>query len=276
MKYFYIGSIIGALLGYLVARVPGAIIGFAVGFFFDKALRQQAIIQGIFSGNQQREKIQTIFLKATFQIIGNVAKADGRVTESEIQEVERIMQQLKLQGDARKTAITYFQEGKSPDFNLDAALNELIKAMRNQQLLVTMFIEIQLQAAHAEGFLNDAKRARLVYVSERLGFDRVAFARLNSMYQAEEKFKDYQRQHYHQQYKKMHKGSAFLEAYKILGIEKTATDAEVKKAYRKLMSMHHPDKLIAKGLPPEMIRLATEKTQEIKAAYELIIQTRAK
>lgn len=272
----YLGRIIGTLLGYLVGRIPGAMIGFGIGYFFDKAIQQQVIIQGLFQGKGQLEKIQTIFLKVTFQLIGHVAKSDGRVSETEIQEVERIMKQLNLQGERRDMAIAYFREGKASEFNLDTALNELISAIKHQPLLVTMFIEIQLQAAYAGGFLNDAKRAKLVYISERLGFNRVAFARLNSMYQAEEKFKDYQRQHYHQQYKKMHKGSAIMEAYKILGVERTTSDTDIKKAYRKLMSTHHPDKLIAKGLPPEMIRVATEKTQEIKAAYELIMETRSK
>lgn len=272
----YLGRIIGALLGYLIARIPGAIVGFGIGYLFDRAIKQQSIIAGLFSGNIKREKTQAVFLKATFEIIGHVAKADGAISETEIQEVERIMQQLKLQGDSRITAITYFQTGKSPDFNLDATLNELIQVLKSQHLLISMFIEIQLQAAYAEGYLTDAKRAKLIYISERLGFNRVAFARLNSMHQAEEKFKDYQRKHFHQQYQKMHQGSALSEAYKVLGIERTANDADVKKAYRKLMSTHHPDKLIAKGLPQEMIRLATEKTQEIKAAYELIVNARAK
>jgi DnaJ like chaperone protein len=60
------------------------------------------------------------------------------------------------------------------------------------------------------------------------------------------------------------------QAYDVLGIDRTASDAEVKKAYRRLMNQHHPDKLIAKGLPEEMIRIATEKTQQIKQAYEQI------
>jgi DnaJ like chaperone protein len=60
------------------------------------------------------------------------------------------------------------------------------------------------------------------------------------------------------------------QAYAILGVGHTATDADVKKAYRRLMNQHHPDKLIAKGLPEEMIRIATEKTQQIKTAYEQI------
>ena len=64
-------------------------------------------------------------------------------------------------------------------------------------------------------------------------------------------------------------------AYRILGVGRDTDDAGIKKAYRRLMNQHHPDKLIAKGLPEEMIKLATEKTTEIKAAYELIKASRS-
>jgi len=64
------------------------------------------------------------------------------------------------------------------------------------------------------------------------------------------------------------------DAYELLGVENTAEQNTVKRAYRKLMSQHHPDKLVSKGLPPEMIKIATEKTQHIKAAYELIKASR--
>ena len=64
--------------------------------------------------------------------------------------------------------------------------------------------------------------------------------------------------------------STLKAAYQVLGVAETASDAEVKKAYRRLMNQHHPDKLVAKGLPEEMMKLATEKTQEIKNAYEQI------
>ena len=65
-------------------------------------------------------------------------------------------------------------------------------------------------------------------------------------------------------------GLSLSEAYQLLGIDKNADKNATKRAYRKLMSQHHPDKLVAKGLPPEMIKIATEKTQSIKAAYELV------
>ena len=65
-----------------------------------------------------------------------------------------------------------------------------------------------------------------------------------------------------------------MEAYEMLGVSKNASDADVKKAYRRLMNQHHPDKLVAKGLPEEMIKLANEKTQQIKEAYERIKKSR--
>jgi len=63
-------------------------------------------------------------------------------------------------------------------------------------------------------------------------------------------------------------------AYKVLGVSTQASEKDVKNAYRKLMSQHHPDKLVAKGLPPEMMEVAKQKTQDIQGAYELITKNK--
>ena len=64
------------------------------------------------------------------------------------------------------------------------------------------------------------------------------------------------------------------DAYAVLEISRDSNDREIKKAYRRMMSRPHPDKLVARGLPEEMMKLATKKTQEIQTAYELIKKSR--
>ena len=98
------------------------------------------------------------------------------------------------------------------------------------------------------------------FIGQELGFDHAAIEQLFKFTGASEQ--------------PARRGHSLDAAYEILGVSKAATDADVKKAYRRLMSQHHPDKLIAKGLPDEMVKLATEKTQKIKAAYEEIRNSR--
>ena len=65
------------------------------------------------------------------------------------------------------------------------------------------------------------------------------------------------------------------QAYEVLGVASTASDAEVTKAYRRLMNQNHPDKLVARGLPESMMKVAEEKTRQVRAAYELLREARA-
>jgi DnaJ like chaperone protein len=268
------GKLIGAILGYLVARIPGAVVGFILGHIFDQGLSQQSLISGLFSSENKRQKIQSTFFKATFTIMGNVAKSDGVVSDDEVKNIEKIMEQLRIDSEARKEAIAYFNQGKQKEFVIDEVLNELRQVGKRHKALLQVFIEIQLQAAYLDGVLADSKRAVLIYVSERLGIDRTLFSRLNAMHQAEDKFREYMHQQYQQKFQKMRNTSAVSEAYKILSLEPSASDMQVKMTYRKLMSQHHPDKLIAQGLPEAMIKLTTEKTQEIQKAYDTIMEER--
>jgi len=244
----------------------GAVLGAALGHKFDKGL-EGLPAGGIEWDSGDRERVQTAFFTATFTVMGRVAKADGRVTAEEIGLAEMVMSQMSLSPEMRQTAIRLFNQGKADDFPLDQVLEQFRQECHRRQTLVQMFLEIQLQAAYADGRMDAAEEALLLHICERLNISEFTFRRLEQMIRAE-------RHGAGRRQAAAPQGLSLADAYAILDVKPGASDQEVKKAYRRLMSQHHPDKLVAKGLPEEMMKLAVQKTKEIRKAYELIKESR--
>lgn len=259
-----LGKLIGALLGYWLGGFLGLLIGLILGHQLDKNLTRVAGGFLLSSLAKHQVQIQKVFFEATFSVMGHLAKADGRVSEQEIALARQVMQRMGLNDNAQRMAIDWFGRGKQPDFDLDAQLAALKGALRGQQNLTRMFIEIQLSAAFADGKLQATERGIMEKICAVLGFPLDAFERLVNMIQAE----------VHYQQAGREQGPSVEDAYAILNIDDSASDAEVKRAYRRLTSQHHPDKLAAKGLPKEMMKLAEQKTHEIRSAYERIREAR--
>ncbi len=219
------------------------------------------------TGEAGQERIQAAFFTATFSVMGYIAKADGQVTRDEIELAEAVMDRLGLNAEMRKSAQKLFQEGKSADFPIDEVLHQFRQESQRRTTLIQMFLEIQLQAAYADGVMHPAERKVLLNICKQLGIAVSLLDRLEEMLRAGFGQGGYQ---------SASRNDMPLEnAYAILGVDSSVSDVELKKSYRRLMSQHHPDKLVAKGLPEQMIKDATEKTQQIKAAYERIKQSRA-
>ena len=266
------GRLGGAIFGYLVGGGWfGAVVGFIFGYYFDqgikRALENDVLGFNYRPGNQAQ--IQTTFFTSVFMVMGHIAKADGRVSESEIAMARTIMAQMQLNAEQQKTAINLFTKGKAADFPLEDVIDKFHTECHHNLILERMFIEILLYAAYADGHLHDAERHIFHRICSRLGISDFEFRRLEKMVHAQQAFHGNG-----QQQQQKSKSSRLAEAYAALGIEKSASDAEVKKAYRRQMNQHHPDKLVAKGMPEEMIKLANEKAHEIKAAYETICDAR--
>ena len=256
------GKLMGGSFGYMLGGPLGAVLGVALGHQLDKAFGQFMLDPEFGSGKVER--VQQAFYTATFSVMGHLAKADGKVTSDEIAVASHVMAQMQLDEEQRKVAINLFNEGKRADFPLDATLEQFRRECHRRHNLVHMFIEILISTAIADGRVDEAEHKLLLHISAVMGVSAGAFEQLLRMVGAQ--------QAYHQQ---GHSPvNRLQEAYDILGMEKSASDAEIKKAYRRLMSQHHPDKLVAKGLPEEMMKIATEKTQEIKAAYEHVKESR--
>jgi len=261
------GKITGLILGLLLGGHFGAILGLILGHFYDAGYFRRWMSSSFFNF-RHNSGVQRTFFNATFQIMGYIAKSDGHVSESEIAMARKIMNQMLLNQQLKNEAIHLFNEGKKPDFNLDAVLDDLRLACHQHPSLLRVFLEMQLQMALAEtGRLTAESRKILQYICGRLGIIGIDFSRFEERARAE--------QNYYRHYERAQQSPGRLEdAYRILGVTPNSTDAEVKQAYRRLMSQNHPDKLMSKGLPPEMIKVATRKTQQIKKAYDQIKQTR--
>ncbi|MGB0466685.1 MAG: co-chaperone DjlA [Pontibacterium sp.] len=249
--------LIGAVIGLFSGGPVGLLMGGFIGYLLSRLLRKAV------SAFQP----QQAFFKATFSVMGKLAKADGRVTEDEIAFARTVMVQMRLDEARQQEAIAFFNQGKEADFDIAGVLKPLAVYFRHRANVRMIFVEIQLQAAFADGEVSPAELAVIQQVCAHLQMTEQEVAALVARMQAQQSF-------HHQGQYGFDPVQVLQDAYAVLGVEESATDAEVKKAYRKLMSQHHPDKLVAKGLPEEMLQVAKEKAQEIQAAYEQIRKIR--
>lgn len=275
------GKLLGGGFGFLIGGPIGALIGAALGHNFDSGLKMlqleddEARQEEMKPGAQER--VQATFFTATFATMGYIAKADGKVTPDEIAVAENVMSQMQLSAEQRKVAIDLFQQGKDPNYDLKAVVEQFRIECRRRTNLMRMFVEIQLHAVYADGKLHPAEEKVLEELCEYLKFPKFMLRQMEILVRAGRASTNNSSGSQHRSGSSVNSRSSDLsvaDAYKLLDVEKSAEKAEVKRAYRKLMSQHHPDKLVAKGLPPEMIKLATEKTQHIRSAYDLIKESR--
>ena len=252
------GKLIGVVLGNMVLGPLGAIVGLFLGHNFDKGLSQ-----GQF-GFVNAAEVQEQFFAATFRVMGHIAKSDGRVSEQEIELARQVMHQLRLDEARKRTAKEHFSEGKQADFDLDHCLKTLKHACHGQRPILQMFLEITIASAFADGSFGQGERKILENIARVLGFTS---AELNALIQ---RFQAQQRSYRGQGQSNYDPKQQLSDAYTVLGVTASTSDKEVKRNYRKLMAQHHPDKLVAKGLPEEMMTVAKEKSQEIQSAWEVI------
>lgn len=281
------GKLIGAFFGFLVAGPTGALFGLIIGNFFDRGLTLHFSQPFWHYHNEKNPEVREMFLNALFATLGHLAKANGQVSAQDIEYANAIIGQMKLNHTQKKRAQEFFVQGKSAQFNLDLKLHQLYKTIYNKPFLIRLFVDTHYQFIK-QGNISEKQVTILNTVLSHLQlaplYQHHQFARDFPWYgtrqQSGAQQQDYQSYHRYQQHQQHHQNyqqqpppnyrSGAEDPYTILKIQPNATKAEVKQAYRRQISHYHPDKLIAKGASANIIKSATEKTQQIRKAYEKI------
>ena len=259
----FTGTLIGAVLGmWITHNLLGAIVGGALGFMFDASRQQQ----------RRRTPAQGGYIAPLFALIGAVAKADGRVSEAEIAIAERLMARMGLDQDDRRTAIDAFNEGKQPEFNATAVIDELRHWVGHRRDHAFPVIDVVIETVLAEGNPSPEKMALLRQLAFALRVSDMELMALMAMkgyaWNAGAGGRAYGGRSNGGGYVPPQRNTQGPDPYAILGIQRDADDRAIKRAYRKLISEHHPDRL--GDLPEDMRRRAEARASEINAAYERI------
>ena len=276
------GKALGALIGVVPAGPVGALFGTFIGHLFDVQAESGLAgrLRDSWGGNDADDAadaaddvassmgVQEAFFRATFEVMGHMAKADGRVSENEIRAARAIMTEFRLGEREVQFAIQLYTQGKEREFPLEERLRRLRRLLVRRPDVLRMFIQIQLQAALWSGNFTPAARHVMARVAASLGVSAYEVVQMEALLRMQQSA----RQPPGQQAPRVDR---VAQAYEVLGIASTASDAEVTKAYRRLMNQNHPDKLVARGLPESMMKVAEEKTRQVRAAYEVLREARA-
>ena len=231
------GGITGGLLGFVVLGPIGALVGSVIGTNLSSRSKRKR------PNNFDK---QVAFFAALFACLAKIAKADGRVDESEIKKIEEIISiKLNLNKEHRKFAINIFQKAKDDNVSFESYASNIYQILSSSQNSLLVFYEILFELALADGILHPKEDELLKKIPRIFRFDKNVY---KSLY---EKYVDQNRNY-----------------FEVLGLSENSSFTEIKKAYLKKRKEFHPDTLIGKGLPEEFIGKAKEKFIEIQEAYE--------
>lgn len=258
----YWGKIIGTMAGLATGRPWLALIGLILGHQFDRGFAQRFSYFGHAGSNARLDRLPEGFVRALFQTIGHLAKADGRVCEDEIRAARALMHRLGLGPSQIRQAMAWFESGKTQSFPLVATLQQLRRESARRAEIRGLFVRLLMEVSLSKNRLSQRERKLFWTICTELGIGRVELAQLEAMIRAQRSFRH------------SPQGSAdagrVRDAYLALGLNESSSNAEIKKAYRRLMNKNHPDKLASRNPDAAAVAEAERKTREIRSAYEML------
>ena len=249
------GTLIGAGAGFAIASIPGAMLGALLGQVLDRHLHLQswAHLREKLGGRPVLRNDELLFV-----LLGRLAKCDGRVVEGHIQQARAEMRALEMSESAQRRAIAAFNRGKSGSDRLRGHLRRL----RSQPFAAEGVLRACWRMVWADGHAGSRERELIAPVGQLAGVDARSRSRRWPPITS----------------RSIDRWSAacttYQDALRLLGVSATSEPAQIKRAYRRLLSRHHPDKIAGSGATASQVREATDKTRELHNAYTLIRQRR--
>jgi DnaJ like chaperone protein len=244
---------LAALAGMLLASIPGALLGGLLGQLLDRRwdIKSWADLRRRMQGTTGPREQQLLF-----NVLGRLAKSAGSVSAAHILQARNEMRRLQLDEAAQQRAIRAFTQGKTAQHSLRP-----LRRLRVNRPLVDDFIRACWRMAWAQGQVTPEQYQLIVLCGEQLGVQRDALLALGAPYARTSRAAPGD-------------GRDEQEALRVLGLSAEAEAAEIKQAYRRLVSRYHPDKLVGSGASAAQVRAATDKTGELHRAYKLLRQRR--
>ncbi len=235
-----IGGIVGGMIGFTLLGPIGALVGSVMGSRMTRQAKSRT--------NPNNLDHQVAFFTALFACLAKIAKADGRVSEEEVSKIESfISSKFNFNEEERNFAINIFQRAKSDRISFDAYAKQLYQLLGSSPNSLLVFYELLFELAMADGEMHENEEKLLKKIPNIFRLNKSVYEDLYNKYVGK-----------------------ISDAYEILGVSKDMTLGEIKKVYRIKRKEFHPDALISKGLPEELIEKAKEKFIEIQAAFEII------
>ena len=253
----YWGKVTGAVAGLATGQPWLALVGLVLGHQFDQGYASR---RGPGDGAVRIDRLPPRFVSALFATMGHLAKSDGCVTEAEIRAARILMHRLALAPARVRSAIGSFEDGKKPDFALEAHIAAVRQDCAKQPERRVLFVRLLLEVSLSKGALERRERAALWRVCSGLGIGRVELAQLEAILRAQKSFRrpldaDAER---------------VRRAYAVLGVTQSASNDDIKTAYRRLMNRNHPDKLSGGDANLAAVAAAQKRTREIRGAYDML------
>ena len=242
----FIGKMIGGTIGFALGGPLGAVVGAVLGSGFDKKEKRHFAQNTTSFGQKESDNI--IFFTAAFSMLAKIAKADGKITSEEINEIENFMSNdLNLDATSRAFAINIFKKAADSNEKFEDFAIQFYEQFKTKPEIIEIMLETFIKVSIADKDFDKNEEALILEAVRIFSYNQNNYESLKSKH-----IKD---------------SNKF---YNILQCSKKDSLTHIKKQYRKLANEYHPDKIISKGLPEEFIELANKKFQEIQNAYEKI------